>query len=548
MSRLFRSGRAIAPSLPTTRFNVHAALATSLVCATALAGCVDAAWPAASNPATPFAVGGDLVVDDGARGVLWYIVAAPPGSSDAPAVKRVEYDGLRGQTVLAADGKARFWLDSGDVNRAAKVARVGDGAAGVVGVALGAPFSGLRACDDGVGVLAFHADGVNAATLVNTAEIALVDPDVAVAAGSKPGDGVVRATASGLARAPHDGGCSGKIALQDGDHRLVWVMARSAIGLLDIGPTGGKSAVVPLVAPDSTAAISPKQTIAVAGKDSVDLYVIANGSNDVLHLRVGLGGDAPAVSLDQIGLGGVPIALEVFTSSAGLRAVTLNVNPPGVSLVNPETGAAITVPLDGPADAWTLFDGLDGKRYAVTYGAAGTSARISRIALDALEKKKGKAVQSVLSELAVSGVTPAGDRLLLRHGKSSAVSIFDAATGKVSPFKGTGTVVSTLERAGALYVLGNVDYGVSRLSRIALDDLKGFDIDLPRPANALLPFAGDGAGGSGGEAVAVSGDGLGGPWIAIWPNGTAKGADGAPAASFWLEGFALTGAIDAEVK
>jgi hypothetical protein len=229
----------------------------------------------------------------------------------------------------------------------------------------------------------------------------------------------------------------------------------------------------------------------------------------------------------------------VFATSAGLRAATLNAAPPSVSLVNPETGASATTPLDIPATGWLPYDDADGKRAAIAWVGNGSSATAVRVALDQLEKKKGKALHAIRAEAPIGGVTLAGATVALRHGGGGALSLYDIGSDKLAAFQGTGAVQALLLRGEALYVLGRPAPGQTRLSRIALADLSGAAVDVPREADALLPWASAG--------VALSGPGLAGPWLALWPEGSAPAADGAAAKLHWLEGFALEGALDQEV-
>lgn len=495
-----------------------------------LPGCYDAAPLTESRAYGPRAVGAAVMLDDPSGGAVW--VVAPPSGDAAPTPIRRVAEGSRIAEVLTRDGEARFLLlaDS-DTHR---IVRVAEDAATAATAALAAvetdvPFSALRACEDGAAALAFHKEGANAATLVNTAEVGLATPG---------GSGLVRATVSGLGRAPYDAGCTAALPLADGDHRLAWVVARSVIGLVDIGPGGSGSVVVPLVAPNSSSTVLPSQVIARSEADGVHLYVIAQGSKDVLHLRVALGGDVPAVSLDQIGVGGSPIALELIGEGATLRAVTLNAGPASVSLVDPGTGAALTYGLDAAADRWLTYDTPDGGREAVAYAGQSQAASVSRIALTALAKKKGKAIQTLKAEAGVASVQRAGELLLFGHGAVDGISIYNRKDDKISTFKGTGAVVATVARPDAVYVLGTrTDRWpqTSRLSRIDVQSLAGSATELDVAATSLLPF--------GSQGVVASGPGVGGTWLLIWPDGT--GAADPP--SFWLEGFALAGALEKEV-
>lgn len=468
------------------------------------------------RPSDAYGINGAVVLHDPSGGRLWTV----DWDADAPRVRRSTWSGKAGPSLVGADG-ALVVLDSGD--RA--LHRLAADAETPKTWALGAPFTALTACDDGAAAVTFHLDGAATGALVNTAEIALVDL-------SQPGSSPVHATVAGLARAPYAARCSAVVERPDGPHRLVWLQVQSALGLVDIGPGGSSSVVVPLAAPSSDAIVTPTRTVARIDAGLIDLYLIAGGISDVIHLRVVLGGATLAVSLDQIGVGLGPTELEVFDATDGLRAATLDAQARTVSLINPATGSGIAVGLEDPVARWTTFTDADGHRRAL---ASGSNLQwLSLIDLDLLEKKKGKAISRLKLQLPATSVEVVGAHAVVRHGVADVVSVVDLASGKVSFFQGTGQVMQTLARGDAIYLLAWSATGQgqsTRLSRIRMSDLKGETLAFARKATALLPF---------GEAgIALVGAGFAGPFVGLWH-------DGAPGPGRWLDGFALEGALDQE--
>ena len=460
-----------------------------------------------------------MVVHAPADERLWTIDWA----ADAPRIRTSSWKATMGPTLIADDG-AQLVLDGQDrvLHRLLADAQTPSK------WPLGAPFSAVTACDDGKAAVTFHVDGAQTKELVNTAEVALVDL-------SNPDAAPIHATVTGLARAPYVARCSGPVALADGDHRLVWLQVPSALGLIDVVPKGSSSVVVPLAAPSSDIVVTPIRTVARIDAGLLDLYLIASGISDVIHLRIVLGGALPAVSLDQIGVGLGPKELEVFDSTDGLRAATLDAQARTVSLINPATGTGISVGLDDPVQRWTTFTDADGHRRAL---ASGNNLQwLTLIDLDRLEKKKGKAIERLKLQLAATSVEVIGAHAVVRHGNADVVSVVDLATGKVSFFQGTGQVVQTRARGDAIYLLAWATDPVwgtqgTRLSRIRMSDLKGETLAFSRKATALLPF--------GETGIALVGAGFAGPFVGLWH-------DGAPGPGQWLEGFALEGALDREV-
>lgn len=490
---------------------------TGLAAALALVGCVETSGDDIALPSEAYGVQGAVLLHAPTSDELWTV----DWKGDAPRIRTAAWDANVGPSLLASDG-AKLVLDT--TKRA--LHRLTSDGKEPSQWPLGAPFSAIAGCDDGGAAIAFHVDGAATKQLVNTAEIGLVDL-------SNPGSKVIRATATGLARAPLAARCSAKVQLPDGDHRLVWLLVPSALGLIDIGPAGATTVVVPLAAPGASVVVTPSRTVATVDAGGVDLYLIANGSSDVIHLRVQLGGAAPQVSLDQIAVGKGPRELEVFMSSDGLRAATLDVDVHSVSLINPATGTGIAVALVDFLATWQTFDDVDGHRWAL---ASSPSLQwLTLIDLDRLEKKKGKAIQRLKLELPATAVEIVGGHAIVRHGSSSVVSVVDLASGKVSFFQGTGIVTQTLTRGDSVYLLADSTAQwsqVSSISRIRLSDLTGETLQLGRRVTALLPLGTDG--------VAVVGAGFAGPAVGLWPAGV-------PGAGHWLEGFALDGALNREV-
>jgi hypothetical protein len=499
-----------------------------------LAGCFDSVPLELGNPTDLIAIGTDLVLDDRPSEALWRI-AAPTGT-DAPTPERLDVAGNKIGSIATPAGDARLLLFAEPGKTTRRALRVAAAPAPLAVAETAAPFSAIRSCDDGQAGLLFHIESSTATSLVNTAEVGVVD----FVAGK-----VLRATVGGLGRVPYEAGCSAPLSDDPSAHRLVWVLARSVIGLVDVGPDGAESVVVPLVAPGSDALVRPRQVVAVVEGVVVHLYVVADGSKDVLHLRVTLGTGAPAVSLDQIGVGGSPLALTLFGEGASLRAVTLNAAPASISLVDPGTGASQTFALDAPAGTWRTYARADGSHEAIAFTPSGSERRVSRIALDSLAKKKGKAVATWQAEWPISDVRVAGERLAILHTGTAAITMADLETGKLTPFQGTGNILAAVVRPDAVYVLGGTsqggwyDDGSRRLSRIALADLTGASLELKGAPQVLRPF--------GSAGVALAGGSLSGQWVAVWPAGTVPADDGSPAPVHWLEGFAMHGLLDQEV-
>lgn len=387
-------------------------------------------------------------------------------------------------------------------------------------VTLASPFSSLAVADDSTVVATWHGQANVSEALVNPAEIALVD-----LAGTKPPR---LATITGLSRQAIAAHVSPPLDVADGIHRLVWLESPSMIGLADFGPNGVRTAVVPLTATDNAAQVTPKASVARPVPNGVGLYVIAQGVGDVLHLSIDLGGAAIAVSIDQVAAGSNPAALHVFDQVAGgLRVLTVNAGSADLALLDPSTGTGFRLALEMSASRILPFQGEDGKPRAVLWHPG--VARLWIADLDDLTKKKGKALHSLKSDQPIEDVQAHGGRLLLRHPSTAAgLSIYDAKTGQVTVFQGTGRVVERgiLVIDTIAFILGRVNSG-SRVSRIDLVDLHGTSVTVARDPAGLVRL--------GSQGIAILSAGLGGQAVSAFPSGSLATSKGQ-----FLEGFALS--------
>lgn len=468
---------------------------------------------------TPAAAGGGLVFHDEGADRLVRVRGA-----DAPAIDNFAYEGSPDVRGVTPDGKHLLLLD-----RTARSLAVADvEAKSTAPFALPAEFSGFLAAADSKALVVFHATGgAGVQSLINTAEVGLID----LSAPAKEGTNPLVATITGLSRAPLRAHISEPIDAADGKHRVVWIDAPSMIGVADFGPAGKvRTKVIQLVAGDSKTLISPAKTVARADGSTLHLYVIATGSNDVLHISINLGTPDLDTVLDQIASGAEPSDIHVVDTAAGLRVLTTNIKSRDLALLDPSTGTGTYVSLESLTDRIVPFTGKDGAPMAMLWRPGVYDFHL--VEIDKLKSKKGKAVERVRLDLAITNVLAAGDRFLFQHGSQvdRGLSVYDAAVGKQTVYGGTGGIQTMLRQKDAVFALGLVN-GNSRISRIDLNDLHGTSIELKgRKAGLLLPFGDDG--------VVAGGPGLGGWWLAVFGSGELKADKGN-----WLEAFALHGVL-----
>ena len=381
-------------------------------------------------------------------------------------------------------------------------------------------FSGISLADDSEAALAFHAPGATQSGLVIAAELALIDLSASPRTART-------ATIAGVSTQPQAAHVSPPVTVADGVHRLAWLETTSALGLADFGPTGTRTLVVPLATAGAAAGIVPTRTLARVKGATVDLYLIAAGSNDAVHIAVDLSQATLGIALDQIASGPQPSDIALVDSTSGLRILTVHSGASLVALLNPATGTGTTVTLTSRSQHILPYTGADGLAHALLWGD--NSPVLQRVDIEDIDKKKGKAIHDVQASLGVIGVTALADQFLLQH--NGALSAYDAVNDRMTALSGMGTVRAVRVLGGAMWVLGAVSSGM-RLARIDLANLTAQSMELDLPATGIAPW------GPTGVALWSLGDGTGA--LLALPNG-ALDLDTAKL----VQGFALTGATEA---
>ena len=393
--------------------------------------------------------------------------------------------------VVTSDRKKLLWLDSAFQKGKQKLAIL-DGTGQATVATLTSAFSGVALSADDQTALAWHAPGAAAQGIVIAAELALVQLTATP---------TVQTTAiAGLAAAPLDASVSPPLTAADGLHRVAWVSTASAVGIADFGPQATRTLVVPLVATGSTAQVIPRRVLARVDGTQLHLYLVATGSNDAVHLTIDVAGTNLSASLDQLASGPQPTDLALIDTAAGLRLLTVHQGAAQLSLIHPGTGAATMVSLTSIARHIQPYTGADGKAHALLW--SDDSARLQRVDIEDLEKKKGKAVHDVLASSGVTGVTALASQFLLQHG-TYALSTYDAEADKLTAVSNAGKLVD-VQISGAQLILLTTTGATTRVSRIDLAKLAVQSLETEFTATGLLRWGDHGlALWNGGDAGAL---------------------------------------------
>ncbi|MBI5611421.1 MAG: hypothetical protein HY902_21290, partial [Deltaproteobacteria bacterium] len=320
-----------------------------------------------------------------------------------------------------------------------------------------------------------------------------------------------------------------------GVHRLLWVEAPGRVGLCDFGPGGqARTAVVPLAADPLNTLAPIRSAVRVAG-DKVDIYLLVDNLNDVIHIRVDLAATELDVSLDQIAAGADPADLHVFDTTAGLRVLVANVQAKSLSVLDPATGSGLEIPLDGVVRQFRVIPAPDGKARVLAWSPGSGLNFLYVVNLDDLAKKKGKAIERIAFDFPIVDLLPVAGKVLVRHQSTSVgLSLLDVVGGTATQFKGTGNLIDLRAIDGpsgaTAWLLGSNGSDL-RLSRIDLATLHGDSTPLHSTGQNLSVSAGLYRVGDG---LAVVGSGLAGLWAAWLPNQPIAAKN-----MVWFEGFAL---------
>ncbi|MBM4342546.1 MAG: hypothetical protein FJ100_04120 [Deltaproteobacteria bacterium] len=245
-----------------------------LVLGTMLAGCPTPPPVAESVHSQPLAVTAGIVLAN-ADGKRLDILAAHGAEL---VVRHLDHPRADADRLITADGKRAVLLD-----KTGRVLTVTD-AVTIKTIALPTEFAGLASSDDGLAVALWHPQqGSLGTTLVNSDEVALVDLDKPAGKGNP-----VLATLPSLGKAPLRARVTAPVDAADGKHRILWAETQGRVGIADFTPAGTvRGLTVPLSA-QTQSAITPSRAVVRASAGKVDLYLIASGLNDVVHIAIDL--------------------------------------------------------------------------------------------------------------------------------------------------------------------------------------------------------------------------------------------------------------------
>jgi hypothetical protein len=295
---------------------------------------------------------------------------------------------------------------------------------------------------------------------------------------------------------------------------------------------------IPLAAEGTSAQIVPKKSAIRTGQGKVEIYQIAAGSNDVMHIDLALGGAELQASLDQVAAGSAPADLLLFDSTDGLRVLVVNSGAPEIAVLDPGTGSGFSVPLAAWALRITPLTGADGRARAVlTPGGIGNYFDV--IDLLDLPKKKGKALRHEVAGASFGDLLVADGQILLRHGGAGGLTLYDPVERRFTTFSGIGDVRGLRATPGRVWVLGTAS-GKTLLASIDLADLHATSLVLGGDAEVAALSALALVGGKGVAAVGCN----------IWHCRLAWFAGGELSASAmtWLEDFELSGLLTEGAK
>ncbi len=410
----------------------------------------------------PVAAGEHLVYADTTRDEL-VIVALDAG--DATDLRRVALDLHPERLVPLPDGAGVLALASADealahVDLATGATRHFD---------LGAPYDGLSLSPDAGLAMAYFPTSSKVPLFHNGGELAFVDLSTEAAAAP-----VTRRTLASLGRSPH--GVFVSPPWQG--RRLAFVLSDSHVAVLDLSAPDAPEHSIPLVSLGQADKRTPHHVAFAIDPATGVLWslVLTLEGSTAYALRAtpsteGAGGAADSagfqIVLQQLA-GASPSgdARLVQTTDGTLLALLLSPAQGTLTVTELVTANSRVLSLAVGPSRLALYDDA-GRPMAAAYRPSDRALHL--VDLEAIATKKDKAVTTRYAESPLSSLTPIPGRprfIALHPGSTNAISVIDAATGRITPFGQTGAVRSLtlapdLDRAFLLTRLGATDHVVS---------------------------------------------------------------------------------------
>jgi hypothetical protein len=318
-------------------------------------------------------------------------------------------------------------------------------------IELEARFTRLAQSEDGRHAVAhFGPERGDDDVLFNPNELALIDL-------GGPGEApkATARTLRSLGASPIGVAFSPELDLPGGTRRLAVVLSRGYVTLLDLTNPTRSDIRVPLTLPDDRRELVPAQISFESKASEPTIFVRADGSNDIVALRlVALGagesagdtGNAWKPVLSQLGAGQGPADMALFAGPDGPRLLVVSPASRDAFVIDPRTSRTTRIPLEAPANHIVLFEGPSPaepgkvKQRALLAGLATGVPVLTFLDLDRIEELKTRNLDTVSSMAGTSARRLADGRhvVFMQTGGSGGLAIVDLHTRNVAPISSQG--------------------------------------------------------------------------------------------------------------
>lgn len=351
---------------------------------------------------------------------------------------------------------------------------------------LGSSFNAMTVSDDGkYAMLFFDGTATTGSLIFNPNEIAIVDLSRDATDDDNPRSRTLRS----FGHAPTRIEFSPAIQIGGTERRLAVVLFDTVVLLVDLDHLDRPEYTIEL-ATSTTRSIDLTQVVFdaergrlyVRGTASTDVYVIT--LNDIAA-EAGENDFVP--SLNQLGIGAVPIDMALYTAGDEPRLLTITAGARAV-IVDTDTSrtTSITLPVAATSiavfTATSPFDPVQEQR-ALLY-AEGT-ARVMFLDLREVEERGARNLESLTIQSVYTRFTPLADNLVLLPHQTNGLSVLDLEQRTASPIRSSLNLGSALPDPGAdkLWVAPS---GQSQLAFLDLRDFHPGAIDLRRPIREVV--------------------------------------------------------------
>lgn len=354
-------------------------------------------------------------------------------------------------------------------------------------------FNAMTVSDDGDYAMLFFRDSDSSGSFVfNPNEVAVIDLTTDFVDETNPYSRTLRS----FGNAPSQIVFSPELTIDDSPRRLAVVLFKTGVLLFDLDHLDRPEYTIELATgTDRTIDLAQVVFDSTLGR----LYLRGDSSSDVYVLTLTAttptdGGNDFAPSLNQLGIGAVPIDMALYGSEVDRRLLAITAGSQAV-VVDANTSRTTAIPLPVSATSVQIYsatspsDPVEEER-AVLYDAGGTSVMF--LDLRDVEERRARNLETLSVGSTYNAATTLGPRLVLLTHTGTGLSLLNLEERTASPISSpqnlSNAVSDTIARKLWLAPPGQTQLGFLDLA----DDFHPGVVDLSRPITSLVQIEGEG--------------------------------------------------------